>query len=177
MVNLLGKFIPELDVCNEPLRQLLRSDNVWLWSGAPVRLSHTTIPIALRSPQQMLRLQESARSCYKCMTSTSVVQLAMDCSHWACEKFSEYVLRSKLTLDTDHRPLIPLLNSTELCKMPPRIQIFRLRLVRFVPLVQYVPGKQQTTADLPSRAPVESPASYDEVIVAEVEAFVSRARQ
>ena len=35
---------------------------------------------------------------------------------WACEKFSEYVLGSKLTLDTDRRPLVPLLNSTELAR-------------------------------------------------------------
>ena len=94
---------------------------------------------------------------------------------WACEKFSEYVLGSKLTLETDHRPLVPLLNSTELCKMPPRIQRFRLRLMRFAPLVQYVPGKQQTTADALSRAPVKSPASEDELFVAEVEAFASQA--
>ena len=45
----------------------------------------------------------------------------------------------------------------------------------FAPLVQYVPGKQQTTADTLSPAPVESPASEDEVFVAEVEAFASQA--
>ena len=70
----------------------------------------------------------------------------------------EYVLGSKLTLETDHRPLVLLLNSTELCKMPPRIQRFLLRLMIFAPLVQYVPGKQQTTADALSHAPVESPS-------------------
>ena len=47
--------------------------------------------------------------------------------------------------------------------------------MRFAPLVQYVPGKQQTTADVLSRAPVESPASKDELFVAEVEAFASQA--
>ena len=94
---------------------------------------------------------------------------------WACEKFSEYVLGSKLTLETDHRPLVPLLNSTELCKMPPRIQRFWLRLMIFAPLVQYVPGKQQTTADALSRAPVESPASEDELFIAEIEVFASQA--
>ena len=92
-----------------------------------------------------------------------------------CETFSEYVLGSKPTLETDHRPLVPLLNSTELCKMPPRIQRFRLRLMRFAPLVQYVPGNQQNTADALSRAPVESHASEDELFVAEVEAFASQA--
>ena len=86
---------------------------------------------------------------------------------WAGEKFSEYVLGSKLTLETDHRPFVPLLNSTERCKMPPRIQRFRLRLMRFAPLVQYVPGKQQTTTDALSRATVESPASEDELFASQ----------
>ena len=47
---------------------------------------------------------------------------------WACEKFSDCVLGSKLTLETHHRPPVPLLNSTKLCRMPSRIQRFRLRL-------------------------------------------------
>ena len=42
-------------------------------------------------------------------------------------------------------------------------------------LVQYVLGKQQTTADALSRAPVESPASDDELFVAEAEEFASHA--
>ena len=44
----------------------------------------------------------------------------------------------------------------------------------FAPLVQCVPDTQHTTADALSRAPVESPASEDELFVAEVEAFASQ---
>ena len=47
--------------------------------------------------------------------------------------------------------------------------------MRFALLVQYVPGKQQTTAGALSRAPVESPAPEDELFVAEVEAFANQA--
>ena len=43
---------------------------------------------------------------------------------WASEKFSDYVLGLPFVLETDHKPLTALLNSTELSKMPPRILRF-----------------------------------------------------
>jgi transposase InsO family protein len=94
---------------------------------------------------------------------------------WACEQFSEYILGLKFKVETDHKPLVPLLNSTDLSKMPARILRFRLRLMRFSPEVQYVPGKQQVTADALSRAPVGSPESQDKFLVAEVETFANQA--
>ena len=50
---------------------------------------------------------------------------------WASERFSDYVLGIPFTLETDHKPLTVLLNSSELSKMPPRILRFRLRLMRY----------------------------------------------
>ena len=198
MVNQMGKFIPELAVCNEPLRQLLRSDKVWSWSGAQDRSFQRvkdTLTLAHYDPNRptiiaadaastgngavLLQVQDDYKRRPVCYASRSLSDTEKRYAviekeetlpaTWACEKFSEYVLGSKLTLETDHRPLVPLLNSAELCKMPPRIQRFRLRLMRFAPPVLYVPGKQQTTADALSHAPVESPASKDELFVAEVE--------
>ena len=45
--------------------------------------------------------------------------------------------------------------------MPPRIQRFRLRLMRFNPDVIHVSGKQQLTADALSRAPASFPSDED----------------
>ena len=181
MVNQMGKFIPELAECNEPLRQLLRSDKVWLWSDAQDR-SFQRVKDTLIAPETLAHYDPNRPTIIAADASTTgigavLLQVQNDYKRRpVCYAFSEYVLGSKLTLETDHRPLVPLLNSTELCKMAPRIQRFRLRLMRFAPLVQYVPGKQQTAADALSRAPVESPASEDELLVAvEVEAFASQA--
>ena len=93
---------------------------------------------------------------------------------WACEKFSEYVVGMNFVVETDHKPLQTLFNTTELSKTPPRIQRFRLRLMRFSVTVKCIPGKHQLTADALSRAPTESPGEQDEQFVDELESFAAQ---
>lgn len=90
---------------------------------------------------------------------------------WACEKFSDYITGNTLTVETDHRPLVPLLSSTDLSKLPPRILRFRLRIMKYSPDVKYVQGSKQLTADALSRAPTSSPEAKDINFVQEVEDF------
>ena len=71
---------------------------------------------------------------------------------WACEKFSMYVLGRRFLIHTDHKPLIPLLGSKQLDKLPPRILLFRLRLTRFDYSIEYTPGKTLYIPDTLSRA-------------------------
>ena len=75
---------------------------------------------------------------------------------WACERFSDYVVGKSVELETDHKPLVPLLSTTHLDRMPPRVLRFRLRLTRFDYTITHVPGKLLYTADALSRAPVSS---------------------
>ena len=86
---------------------------------------------------------------------------------WACEKFSTYILGTSFTIETDHKPLIPLLGTKQLHSLPPRILRFRLRLDRFNYQIVHVPGKHLYTADTFSRAPTSSPTP-DDVILEEV---------
>ena len=90
---------------------------------------------------------------------------------WACEKFADYVSGLTFTLETDHKPLVPLLSTTDLSRMPPRILRFRLRMMRFSPEVIHVPGSAQKTADTLSRAPVAKPEATDVHLIEEVETF------
>ena len=78
---------------------------------------------------------------------------------WACEKFGDYVIGKDITLETDHKPLVPLLGKTNLDCLPPRVLRFRIRLMRFSYTISHVPGKQLYTADTLSRAPVATPDS------------------
>ena len=75
---------------------------------------------------------------------------------WACERFSNYILGKSVSIETDHKPLVPLLNTKHLDSLPPRVLQFRLRLARFNYTVEHVPGKLLFTADTLSRAPLES---------------------
>lgn len=75
---------------------------------------------------------------------------------WACEKFSTYILGKCIELETDHKPLVLLLNNKHLDSLPPRILRFRLRLMRFAYTMSHVPGKSLYTADTLSRAPLPS---------------------
>jgi transposase InsO family protein len=82
-------------------------------------------------------------------------------STWACEKFSQYVLGMRFLVETDHKPLVPLLGNKHLDTLPPRVLRFRLRLARFDYDIRHVPGKLLYTADTLSRAP--TPHSTDDL--------------
>lgn len=71
---------------------------------------------------------------------------------WACERSSDYIIGKPFVGETDHKPLVPLLTTHTLDKVPPRIQRFRMRLMRFdLQKMIYVPGKQMYTSDALSR--------------------------
>lgn len=73
---------------------------------------------------------------------------------WAAERFDEYIRGLNVVFETDHKPLVSLLGQMAIDDMPPRIQRFRMRLMRYLFSVQYVPGKSLITADTLSRSPV-----------------------
>ena len=80
---------------------------------------------------------------------------------WACERLSDYLIGKEFHVETDHKPLVPILGSKNLDEMPPRIQRLRLRLMRFHYTISHVPGKNLVTADTLSRAPVATSAKGD----------------
>ena len=71
---------------------------------------------------------------------------------WACERFSDYILGKPIVGETDHKPLVPLLTTHMLEKLPPRIQKYKMRLMRFnLEKVVHIPGKEMYTSDALSR--------------------------
>ncbi|KAL7870545.1 hypothetical protein SRHO_G00080420 [Serrasalmus rhombeus] len=73
---------------------------------------------------------------------------------WACERFSDYLVGIRFHVETDHKPLVPLLGSKSLDELPPRIQRLRMRLMAFCYSISHVAGKKLATADVLSRAPL-----------------------
>ena len=48
---------------------------------------------------------------------------------WACERFSDYLIGITFHIETDHKPLVPLLSTKLLDELPIRVQRFRMRLM------------------------------------------------
>ena len=209
MVNQLAKFLPNLAVINEPLRQLLRKDNQWVWDQ-PQEITFNTLKGKLASTEVLAHYdtnkpcivaldasengigavllqvgdQGNRRpvSCASCSLTPAeknyaVIEKEVLAATWACERFSNYVLGINFTLETDHRPLMPRLSSTDLSKLPARILRFRLRLMRYSPVVKYVLGKTHYTVDALSRAPVGKSTKEDLVLLEEVETQNNQALQ
>lgn len=75
---------------------------------------------------------------------------------WGCERFAQYLIGEEpFTVETDHKPLIPILNTQNFSQCPPRLQGLKMRLAPFSYRVEFVPGKDLLVADTLSRAPVE----------------------
>ena len=79
---------------------------------------------------------------------------------WACEKFADFLIGlHSFQVETDHKPLVPLLQKKSLDDLPSRIQRFRMRLMRFLFTIFHTAGKNLHVADALSRAPVRN-ANY-----------------
>ena len=90
---------------------------------------------------------------------------------WACDKFANYIIGIHIIIETDHKPLLSLLNTNHLEDLPPRIMRFRLRLARFSYSVVHSPGKLMYTADTLSRAP-RSIVDNDQTLEEETECIM-----
>ena len=82
-----------------------------------------------------------------------------------------YLLGKKFEIETDHKPLVPLLSSKPLDNLPPRVLRFRLRMMRYNYSISHVPGKLLYTADALSRAPASG--NHEDCLQNETEAFVA----
>eukprot|EP00731_Ephydatia_muelleri_P004755 Em0002g931a len=58
---------------------------------------------------------------------------------WACEKFRDYILGRNFDIETDHKPLVPLLSSKQLDSLPPQIgsDLFELNGTTYMLVVDY----------------------------------------
>ncbi|XP_065189581.1 uncharacterized protein LOC135820198 [Sycon ciliatum] len=79
---------------------------------------------------------------------------------WAVSRFDTYLLgMACFLIETDHKPLVPLLSTKRLHDLPARVLRFRLRLARYHYQIIHVPGSYLTSADdltRPSRRLPES---------------------
>lgn len=94
---------------------------------------------------------------------------------WAVSRFDTYLLgMACFLIETDHKPLVPLLSTKRLHDLPARVLRFRLRLARYHYQIIHVPGSYLTSADALSRAPQDDSPSRDDITIqAECDVFAT----
>ncbi|KAL8625371.1 hypothetical protein ACOMHN_044514 [Nucella lapillus] len=75
---------------------------------------------------------------------------------WSLEHWADLLIGKTFHVETDHKPLVPLLSTKLIDELPIHIQRFRIRLLRFSFTICHVPGKELYTADALSRAPQDA---------------------
>ena len=118
---------------------------IWPWRWTPTRArQQREKPVAYASRSMASTEQRYAQIEKEALATT-----------WACEKFNDYILGKDILIETDHKPLVPLFDSRTLDELLPRIQIFRMRRMKYSFKMLHVPGKELVTTDTLSRAPLD----------------------
>ncbi|KAJ8895775.1 hypothetical protein PR048_001113 [Dryococelus australis] len=92
---------------------------------------------------------------------------------WADEKFQQYILGLHAIFETNHKPLQQILQSNPVQELSPRLQRFRIRLMKYDYTVKYVPEKVLIIADALSRNPFSQEEKHNNSeLTMEIEAFM-----
>lgn len=179
MVTFLGRYIPNLSDETHYLRQLLCKDRAWTWeieaktsfeklkkliTNAPTLIyfdsSKPTI-LSVDASQYGLGavlLQGDRPIAYSSVSLTTAqksyaqIEKELLAIVWGCEHFHLYLYGTSFTVQTDHLPLLGLVNKP-LENVSPRLQRLLLRFMRYDPHLLHVPGKFMYVADTLSREP------------------------
>lgn len=178
MFNYLSKFIPNFADLTSPLRELLKSDNAFLWTLAHDKAFNLLKKKIVESPvlkffnpSKELKLSVDASSlglgavllqdehpiAYASKVLTDVqtrysqIEKELLAVCFGVEKFRQYILgNNKVSIETDHKPLIGIFQKP-LHKVPARLQRMLMRLQPYKFDIKYTPGKHMYLADTLSR--------------------------
>ncbi|XP_063951721.1 uncharacterized protein K02A2.6-like [Lytechinus pictus] len=177
-VTYLAKFLPRLSEVAEPLRRLTDKEAHFEWleyhdqalgeikkmlTQAPVLkyfditqevtiqcdASEKGLGATLLQNGQPVVFASRALS----RTEQCYAQIEKECLSivFACDRFAHYIQGKKTTVETDHKPLVPIFGKS-LHRAPKRLQRMLMRLQRYQLQLQHKPGKDMHIADWLSRA-------------------------
>ena len=204
MANQLSKFLPDLADSTKPLRDLLIKHHEWdvpqKQAFGAIQAALTSPPVltlydpnnpttvsadassfglgAVLMQQQTDGSSQTVAFISRAMTKTEQMYAQIEkealAITWACDRFHLYLYGLRFHIETDHKPLAPLLSSKNLDDLPVLVQRFQLRLMRYDFSISHVPGKDLIIADALSRAPDKISKPYvTDLQHSEVEEYVN----
>ncbi len=182
MVMYLSKFLNGLSSVCEPLRRLTHKDATWLWSSEhdetfekikgmvsstpllkyfnpsdPTEgqgdASSTGLGFVLTQNDQPVTF--ASRALTPAETRYSQIEKELLALVFGLEHNHQYVYGRKITLWTDHKPLVSI-SRKPLATAPKRLQRLLLRLQQYDTEIHYKPGKEMYVPDTLSRAHLKS---------------------
>ena len=177
-LNFFARYIPNMSTITHPLRELLGKNTPFNWStthdnaisqikriltSAPVLGYYdVTKPVILETDASshglgavILQTDKPIAYASRSLTPTQMnyaqIEKELLAIVFGCERFRQYLYGKKVTVHTDHKPLINVMNKP-LLENPRRIQRLLLRLQCFNLTLEYVPGKDLHVPDMLSRA-------------------------
>lgn len=178
LVGYLHKFIPNLSQEAKPLRVLLEKDVQWHWdkpqedafqrlkqlvTEAPVlQYYNVKKPVVMQTDasksgvgaaliQDDHPVAFGSRALDETQSRYAVIEKELLAVCFACKKFHDYIYAKTVTVETDHKPLVSIMEKP-LHMLSQRLQQMRMRLLRYDLKLVYRPGKEMHLADTLSRA-------------------------
>lgn len=193
MVNFLRVFIPNLSQVISPLRELLKKDVHWCWtemhskalnnikrivsSEQVIAPFNATVPIVIQCNaskdalgccllQNKKPVYMASRSLNSAEEGYAQVEKELLAVVYACSKLHNYVYgHDDITIQTDHMPLVSLINKPINKIQNNRLKRLRLKLLQYNFKLQYLPGKYMYIADFLSRCGVKTHENIDQTMM------------
>lgn len=178
MINYLSPFIPCKSQITDPLRQLVKDDSSWMWGPEQRRAFQQIKSVLLNDvtldyfdPKKELTIQADAskdglgacllqdgrplayasRPLSKTECRYAQIEKELLAIVFATRRFHHYVYGTKITVQSDHKPLVSIQHK-DFDKMSPRLQLMCYKLLRYNFEIKYQPGSTMYLADTLSRA-------------------------
>lgn len=178
VINYVAKFIPNLAMINSPLRNLLKKDIEFHWleehekvfqklkqqlvSKPVLQFFNEKLPVVLSVDaskdglgavifQNNLPVAYASKALNDCQKNYAQIEKELLAILFGCEKFNQYIYGRKVTIETDHAPLVSIVKKA-LNSLTPRIQRMLLKLQKYQFDLVYKRGKELYVADTLSRS-------------------------
>ena len=198
-VNYLAKFIPNMSIINEPIRNLLKSENMFIWEKPQEDAFKAIKDILSKEPvltffkvRKPVCVSVDASKCglgavliqdkkpvayaSRALTETekryAQIEKELLAVTFGLERFHQYTYGVDVIVENDHKPLESILKKS-LVQSPPRLQRLLLRLQKYCFDFKYTPGKDLIIADTLSRAHLPFMEKQEEEIDEEIETYVN----